>query len=616
MNVATGSDAGVTLSLEFSEPIEPASFMLTLSPARSFQAPVFSNGNANVSVTTTAPLAASTSYTATVAATDPAGNALAAPNSFMFTTAAPPDTTPPTVSSTVPANNATNVATAGLTVSVTFNEAVAPGTVEGTINAPFSLGAPALSNMNRVATWSMPVTDDGGVATWAPSTNYTVSVEAADVAGNAMAMPFNFSFTTASPPDTTPPSLVNITPNDNATGVPTNSSIVITFSEPMNPTSVQSALRFNNNTRVGTFTWAPGNTIVKFTPTATWAASTAYAVSFATPPTDVAGNALPSFSSAFTTGAGVDTSAATNTVRNPTTSATGVPVLTGCAFFRSRTSVSLTFSSAIDRVTTLAAFSVRVGTAPVRGDVVFNATSTALTFTPDVAFNFDTVYTVRLNDGATIALDLQGNPVANVNYDFTTMRQRTSLLLGQPMSSGRVLSAAVLGQSTVALNVPIRVGEFNSTVRSRGFIKFNIETLPANIYCINQATLSVDQSGVNGAPYGSTSLGRLVAEVVNVGDTFEAADYSAALVPAALFESSTVILATDPMLGAKVASNASQVRVARSLANNANVRWRLRFENDSTNSGTVDNATFTNTISGSFPFVTGSSSLLIRYEIP
>jgi hypothetical protein len=610
MNVSIGaSDAGVTLSLEFSEPMDPASFSLTLNPVRPLQPPVFSNGNINVSVTTVSPLLPSTSYTATVAGRDVAMNPLAAPTMFSFTTAAPPDQTPPTVTSTVPANNATNVTPAGLAVAVTFNEAVSPSSVEATINAPFSLGTPTLSNMNRTATWSMPVTDDGGVAAFATSTNYTVGVEASDVAGNAMVMPFQFSFTTASPPDVTPPAVSNITPNDGAPAVPTNSSIVITFSEPMNITSVQNALRFNGATRTGLFVWGAGNTQVRFTPAASWAASTAYTVAFTAPaPTDVAGNPLPSFSSAFTTSATADTTAALVSSRDPNTNATGVPVLTGCAIFRSTTGVTLTFSSAVDRVSTQAAFRVLQGTTAIAGTVTFNATSTALVFRPTTPFQFETLYRVQLNDGAAIALDLQRNPIANVDYTFTTMRQRITILSSQAASSGRILSSAVAFQTTAALNVPIRAGEFNATTRTRGFIKFLIETLPSNIYCVNQATLFVDQSGVNGMPYGSTNLGNLIAEVVDVGGTFEAADYAAPLVPAPGFESATVTLATDPMLGTKSVSNASQVRTARSAAVDANVRWRIRFQNDGAASGTVDNITLTNT--------TGAASLFIRYEVP
>lgn len=81
--------------------------------------------------TPTSPLSNSTGYTATITtgAKDVAGNALAVNKVFAFTTAA--DTTPPTVLSTSPANNATGVAITA-TVKVTFSEAMDATTINGT----------------------------------------------------------------------------------------------------------------------------------------------------------------------------------------------------------------------------------------------------------------------------------------------------------------------------------------------------------------------------------------------------------------------------------------------------------------------------------------------------
>ena len=197
-NVPGGTDAGITVTIDFNEPIDTASFMATFSPATALVgSPSFSNNNASASVTTAAPLNAGATYTVSVVARDLANNVLAPPTMFGFTTLAVVDNTPPTVTATTPANSATNVTVAGLTVSATFSEPVAPSTIVSTINAPFDLGAPTMTMGNRIATWSMPSFDDGGVASYQASTTYNLTVEAADVAGNAMAMPFPFSFTTA-----------------------------------------------------------------------------------------------------------------------------------------------------------------------------------------------------------------------------------------------------------------------------------------------------------------------------------------------------------------------------------------------------------------------------------
>ncbi|MBE2254022.1 MAG: Ig-like domain-containing protein, partial [Myxococcus sp.] len=598
-----------SITIDFSEPIDTASFTATLSPAVALLgAPVFSNGNASASVTTAAPLNANATYTVSVAARDLANNALAPPTMFGFTTAAVADTMPPTVTSTIPTDNAMNVATTGLAVSATFSEAVTPSSVVGTISGPFELGSATMSAGNTVVTWSMPMFDDGGVAQYQPSTAYTVTVEASDTAGNAMAAPHQFTFTTASPPDTTPPTLVSTLPADQATGVPTNSAIVLTFSEPMNTTTVQSRFAINGATRPGTFSWNANNSTVRFVPTVNWNPNTAYTLAFTSAPTDMAGNPLASVSRSFTTGPGADTSAVTVTNRAPATSATGVPTRLGCAFIRFNNSVTLTFSGAVDPVSVAAAFKVLQGSTPVPGNVSFNSTATTVTFSPTTTFAFNTTYTVQLNDTGNIALDLQRNPIANVSYTFTTLRELSRIFFNTPTASGRILSAPVSGQTQVATNVAIRVGEFNAATRSRGFLAFDLSSIPSNTYCVSAASLLLEQTGVNGTPYGSTSLGNVVSEVIDVGLALGAGDYSSAAIASGLGNPNVSVLSTDATLGFKTGTATGQVRLARAQATPANVRWRLRFENDATTTGTIDNASFQNT--------SLSGRLVIRYEAP
>ena len=84
-----------------------------------------------------------------------AGNALAVNSSWSFTTAAPPDTTPPTVTSRSPASGATGVAT-GTAVTATFSEDLDPATV-GTATFELRDAANALvaSSVNyNATTWT------------------------------------------------------------------------------------------------------------------------------------------------------------------------------------------------------------------------------------------------------------------------------------------------------------------------------------------------------------------------------------------------------------------------------------------------------------------------------
>ncbi len=119
------------------------------------------------------------------------GNAMSWDSSQSFTTAAP-DITPPTISSTSPADSAPSVV-ANSTVSVTFSEAMNPATVTG---AEFTL-------MSGTTPVSGTVTYSGTTATFTPATQLspqtlytaTITTGVKDLAGNAIALPYTWSFT-------------------------------------------------------------------------------------------------------------------------------------------------------------------------------------------------------------------------------------------------------------------------------------------------------------------------------------------------------------------------------------------------------------------------------------
>src|SRR6185436_9913314 len=124
---------------------------------------------------------------------DIAGNALASSFGSSFTTAAASDTTAPTVSSRVPANGATGVAI-NQSLSATFSEAMDPATIS-TTTFTLNQGATPVTGT---------VTYVGTTATFAPAsalainTTYTATITTGvkDLAGNALANNFVWSFTT------------------------------------------------------------------------------------------------------------------------------------------------------------------------------------------------------------------------------------------------------------------------------------------------------------------------------------------------------------------------------------------------------------------------------------
>ena len=104
------------------------------------------------------------------------------------------DTTPPTVSSTIPANNATDVAT-NTAISATFSEAMDSTTIT---TSAFTVSGGVTGTVSYTGT----------TATWTPSANLsyntthtaTITTGARDLAGNAMATTYSWSFTTGPAP--------------------------------------------------------------------------------------------------------------------------------------------------------------------------------------------------------------------------------------------------------------------------------------------------------------------------------------------------------------------------------------------------------------------------------
>lgn len=115
-----------------------------------------------------------------------------------------PDTTAPTVSSVIPADTATDV-TLNQKIKATFSEAMNPATITTTnfkVTAASVVVPGVLTYLGNTATFSP-------TSPLAPSTTFTVSILTAstDLAGNALAQDFVWSFTTGTTlaPDPTTP---------------------------------------------------------------------------------------------------------------------------------------------------------------------------------------------------------------------------------------------------------------------------------------------------------------------------------------------------------------------------------------------------------------------------
>jgi hypothetical protein len=226
----------------------------------------------------------------------------------VYATSIAPDETPPTIQSVLPLNAATNVSV-GTTVTATFSENIAPASVTTT--------SFQLRNNATMAYVTATVSTSGSQITLTPSsalagsTSYTGiitggSAGVKDVAGNALAGNYTWSFTTGVV-DVTAPTVQSVSPLNNATGVATNTTVTATFSESVNPSTVTTTtfqLRNPSNVVIAATVSTSGSQIT-LTPSAALASGTTYTVTItggASGVKDLAGNALAAnYSWSFTT---------------------------------------------------------------------------------------------------------------------------------------------------------------------------------------------------------------------------------------------------------------------------------------------------------------------------
>lgn len=241
---AVAHDAGVTIT--FSERMDPGSVSLQLAPSVPLELPTFDTAETVASFA--AAFEPSTTYTATVAGNDAAGNALTGTTVFTFTTAPLPDTTRPTVRSISPADQST--APQNTRVTVTFSERMNTSATEAAFSMRKQGGASVLGTFQWGLGGSLQLTFDP-TADLDPSSVYLISVGtgARDTSNNALLSAFSSQFTTAAARDTTPPQVTGVTPVTGSTGLSRcDWSFAITFSESMDVLSTQAAVTVSQTT--------------------------------------------------------------------------------------------------------------------------------------------------------------------------------------------------------------------------------------------------------------------------------------------------------------------------------------------------------------------------------
>jgi len=400
-NGATAVAVNTAIFATFSEAMDPATinastFTLTGPGATSVTGTVTYAG-ISATFTPTATLATDTLYMATITtgARDPAGAPLAANFVWTFTTVAPP-----AVISTVPVNGGA-AASVNATISATFSKAMNPATITATT---FTLAGPGATSVGGTVSYT------GSAATFTPaavlstSTLYTATITtgAQDLAGHALAANYVWTFTTAAPA-----SVVSTVPANGAMAVSVNSVVSATFSEAMNPATIN----------VATFTLSgPGATAVS--------GSVSYAGTTATLTPSAVLTTSTLYTATITTGAKDSTGAplGTNVVWTFTTAPLATVISTipanGATVVAVNTAVSATFSEAMNPATINAATFTLIGPGATSVGGTVSYTGSTATFTPAAVLSTSTLYTATITTGAQ---DPAGHALAaNYVWTFTT----------------------------------------------------------------------------------------------------------------------------------------------------------------------------------------------------
>jgi hypothetical protein len=421
VNSATGVVTSKSISASFSESMDSLTLNNTTFTVRKFGG-AFIEGIVTYDTTSrtatfrpASPLANSTNYVVeiTTAVEDLAGNTMAAAKTWSFTTGALADIIAPTVTSTIPSDGETDVAT-NKSVAAVFSENMDAATIS---NTTFTLTAPGGAAVGGTVTYV------GTTATFKPIVllsnsgmfTATISSGVKDTAGNSMATVKTWSFTTGAAPDIVAPTVATVDPVDGATAVATNKIITANFSEDMDSatlTNTTFTLRELGGALIaGTVTHT--STTAAFKPAILLKNSTTYVANISVGVKDLAGNAMASARTwSFVTGAAPDIVAPTVTSTDPFNTAVDVAT---------NKSITASFSESMNSATiTTANFTVRkLDGAFIDGTVTYDSTAKAATFKPASSLANSTTYVANLT---TAVEDLAGNTIAVAKtWRFTTI---------------------------------------------------------------------------------------------------------------------------------------------------------------------------------------------------
>ena len=304
---ASNVEIDAVITLDFSEEIRTANLdgQITLKDGRGFQVAKqvsYSNLTNRAIVSPVEPFKYSMLYVVSVSSfiQDLSGNPLREPLQWTFNTTK--EKTPPQIVSTSPAMNAEDI-NINASIKVTFSEEMDIDSLRTGVVVHDSLENPVIGNI----TPSM----DGLSVTFDPlfsfgyGQHYTVTVlqTVKDLAGNNLVAEHSFGFTVQL--EQIKPRVVNIEPLNQAQFVSRNTRVSVTFSEPMNSTSLASTVVITDpglNSVPTTPSYNADNYTLVLKPDTALSYQTLYTITVNQDAQDLAGNFLErEYQAVFTT---------------------------------------------------------------------------------------------------------------------------------------------------------------------------------------------------------------------------------------------------------------------------------------------------------------------------
>lgn len=290
LNLETGVALNKIINATFSETMDPLTIngtTFTLKQGSNPVAGTVSYSGVKASFTPATNLLPGTTYTATVTtgAKNLAGTPLATTYVWTFTTLSPPVN--PTVISTDPVNLEMGVALNKL-ITATFSVNMDPTTIS-TSTFTLKQGTNTVSGLVSYAGKTAKFTPSANLL---PGTVYTATITtgAKNTAGTPLANDYVWTFTTGA---NKAPTVISTDPLNLATGVALNKIITATFSEVMNPATINTTsftLKQGTNSIAGTVSYS--GTKASFKPNSNLVSGTTYTATITTAAKNVAGTPL------------------------------------------------------------------------------------------------------------------------------------------------------------------------------------------------------------------------------------------------------------------------------------------------------------------------------------